>query len=321
MNAETDVSLILTVLNEEESLPKFLDSLDRQERRPAEVVIVDGGSTDRTVEVLRDWGAATGMTTTVIVEAGANISRGRNLAIAHSTRPIVAVTDAGTELDRDWLGALVGAFDANTDVVSGFFRPVGDRFLGRLIAVTITPRQQEIDPATFLPSSRSVAFRRSSLEASSGYPEWLDYCEDLILDLELKAAGARFVFEPAAVVTWNARPTLRAFAKQYYRYARGDGKAGLFPRRHVLRYGAYAVGVVGLVVSTQLPIVLVPLAIGFLAYQSKFFGRVFHGRREFGALLPLALILVPVVVVVGDVAKMVGYPVGLRWKRKRNREQ
>ena len=43
------VSLIMTVRDEESALPALLNSLQKQERRPDEIVIADGGSTDETI--------------------------------------------------------------------------------------------------------------------------------------------------------------------------------------------------------------------------------------------------------------------------------
>ena len=47
------VSLIITVRNEESALPALLNSLQKQERRPDEIVIADGGSTDETIPLFR----------------------------------------------------------------------------------------------------------------------------------------------------------------------------------------------------------------------------------------------------------------------------
>src|SRR3990172_534908 len=77
--------------------------------------------------------------------------------------------------------------------------------------------------------------------AVGGYPEWLDYCEDVIFDLKLREKYGPFVFVPEAVVHFRPRPNLRALFQQYHRYARGDGKANLFPRQHAIRYLTYLV--------------------------------------------------------------------------------
>ena len=60
------------------------------------MIVVDGGSTDGTAEAY-----ARGEAVTVLVEPGANISRGRNVALASVAHEIVAATDADCELDPD----------------------------------------------------------------------------------------------------------------------------------------------------------------------------------------------------------------------------
>ncbi|GAA1859985.1 glycosyltransferase [Myceligenerans crystallogenes] len=309
------MSLVMTVLNESGSLPAFLGSLAGQTVLPDELVVVDGGSADGTVALLEEWSRTAPVKVTVIVAPGANISRGRNLAISGAQHDLIAVTDAGTRLAPGWLAALVAALRDDVDVVSGFFGPMWDSWHERLFACVLMPLADEIDPATFLPSSRSLLLRRSAWRAAGGYPEWLDYCEDLVLDLALRKAGLRFAFQPEAIARWSARDTWRGYATQYYRYARGDGKSGLWPRRHALRYGAYALGLAGLLAPSP-GIVRPLLVLGFLGYAARFLRRAWR-RRPAGAFATLRfLAAVPAVVVVGDVAKMAGYPAGLAWRRR-----
>lgn len=317
-SATPQVSLVLTVLNEERGLPAFLESLSAQTLLPDEVVVVDGGSTDSTVAVLEAWGRSAATKLTVVESPGANISEGRNLAVDRAQHHLIAVTDAGTCLDAGWLAALVAAKGDDVDVVSGFFEPMWTSPTERLFATVLMPLRDEVDPATFLPSSRSLLLTRDAWRAGGGYPEWLDYCEDLVFDLEMKRAGLRFAFQPEAVARWSARDTWRAYAKQYYRYARGDGKSGLWPRRHALRYGAYAAGTAGLLAPVP-KVVRALLLLGFLGYCATFFRRAWR-RRPAGALATIRLLAaVPVVVVAGDLAKMAGYPAGLAWRRRNRR--
>ena len=74
-----NVSVIATVLNEGESIKNLMDTLAAQTRLPDEVIIVDGGSGDNTVAVIQRY--AKRLPLQVIVAEGANISRGRNIAI------------------------------------------------------------------------------------------------------------------------------------------------------------------------------------------------------------------------------------------------
>ncbi|UCC32706.1 MAG: glycosyltransferase, partial [Phycisphaerales bacterium] len=73
------VSVIMTVKNEPAGCALTLDSLLSQTRRPDEIIVVDGGSNDETVDVIRRYAAAN--PTLHLIEApGVNIARGRNIA-------------------------------------------------------------------------------------------------------------------------------------------------------------------------------------------------------------------------------------------------
>ena len=196
------VSLIATVLNEGDSLAEWLAALERQSLAPDEIVIVDGGSTDDTWRKLNDWRPA--VPVTLLRCPGSTIAGGRNTAIDAATGAIIAVTDAGTVADVQWLQRLVEALaDERVDVAAGFFTPVLETGWQRALAATTLPDVSEVDGERFLPSSRSVAFRRAWFDAGVRYPVWLDYCEDLVWDLTLRRAGARFVFVPDALVEFQ----------------------------------------------------------------------------------------------------------------------
>ncbi|MGQ9593265.1 MAG: glycosyltransferase, partial [Anaerolineae bacterium] len=91
------VSVVATVKDEGQSIRGLLDSLAAQTRPPDEVVLVDGGSQDDTVAQIQ--GYADRLPLRVLVEPGANISRGRNLAIAAATGEVIA--DAGTPISQE----------------------------------------------------------------------------------------------------------------------------------------------------------------------------------------------------------------------------
>lgn len=309
------VSVVFTVLNEAGSLPRLLDSLAAQTRPPDEVIVCDGGSTDGTLPLLE---AESRLSLRLVQRPGANISQGRNAAIEAATGEVIAVTDAGVRLSPQWLEKLVAPFEnVETQTVAGFFRPDPHTVFETAMGATVLPELQEINPARFLPSSRSVAFRKSAWAAAGGYPEWLDYCEDLILDFRLRDLYGPFVFVPEALVHFRPRSNLRAFFGQYYRYARGDGKAALWRKRHAIRYLTYLVAV---------PLIAVAGALvspwWWTLYLAGIPGMFWAGwqrlARMWGDLSPAqkfqAAMWAPVIRVTGDVAKMIGYPVGVLWR-------
>jgi glycosyltransferase involved in cell wall biosynthesis len=304
-------SLIVTVLNEVGTLEALMDSIARQTLAADEVVIVDGGSTDGTVDALQRWSAP--LPLRVLEAPGSNIAQGRNRAIEASSGTLIAVTDGGVRLEPDWLQQLQAALTPAVDVVAGFFRPDPCTAFERALGATTLPALEDVKPASFLPSSRSVLLRRRAWERVGGYPEWLDYCEDLVFDLGLQRAGCRFGFAPRAIAWFRPRRSLTAFFRQYYLYARGDGKARLWPRRHAIRYAIYLALAAVLLRRSRLAW-LVP--IGVAAYTRRPYQRLdVSGLTALGALY--AFSLPPLIRFAGDVAKMLGYPVGVCWRIRR----
>jgi glycosyltransferase involved in cell wall biosynthesis len=315
----SDVSVVVTVKNEAHTIQGLLDSLAEQTVCPSEIIIVDGGSTDGTVERIESNPHA--LPLKVLVREGANISQGRNEAIRAASGRIIASTDAGVRLVPNWLEELTRPLDEDPslDIVGGFFLPDPQIVFERAMGATVLPVQADVDPKSFLPSSRSVAFRRAAWEKVGGYPEWLDFCEDLVFDLALRDTGHKFQFAPQALAYFRPRGSLPAFGQQYYQYARGDGKADLWRKRHAIRYLTYLVGI-PLVVG--LGIVLHPLwwsllVAGGAAYLWTPYRRLRPLLRGLSLADKLKAILwVPIIRVWGDIAKMVGYTVGILWRMR-----
>jgi glycosyltransferase involved in cell wall biosynthesis len=301
------VSLVTTVLNAGDRIEAFLTSVAWQTRPPDEVVVVDGGSTDRTLDVLRD---AEGIT--LLQEPGANIARGRNTAIAAATHDVIAVSDADCVLESDWLEKLLQPLEAGADVAMGFYRPIAEGFVQRAMACVNLPDPGELDEATFMPSGRSVAYTREALERAGGYPEWLDIGEDMFVNHRFRELGLDLRLAKDAIVNWPLRDSLGATWRQYFRYARGDAIASMYPERHALRFGVYSGALWAW--STRGVVRKLATLAGAGAYASTPLRRAAL-RFEDPAERAKAMIAVPALMAFVDTAKMAGYLAGLPRKR------
>jgi hypothetical protein len=124
------------------------------------------------------------------------------------------------------------------------------------------------------------------------------------------------------VAHFRPRGSLRSFFRQYYLYARGDGKANLWLKRHLIRYGTYLVA---------LPLLLRMIWRGKrLGWLGLFAGGFVYCLRPAQRLWPQTsswrlwprvrvFALIPIIRLVGDAAKMIGYPVGVWWRFRRGR--
>ncbi|MFN3543477.1 MAG: sulfatase-like hydrolase/transferase [Thiobacillus sp.] len=220
-------TLIATVRNEAGTIRAFVDSLLSQSRKPDEILIVDGASTDGTREILEDY-AARGLLR--VISQPCNIAEGRNLGIAAASGTHLAVTDAGCRVDPDWLEQIARCFDADCkpDVVAGNFRfETHTPFEEAVIRATFQPNRDETETAKYYPSSRSVAFSKAAWEKAGGYPEWLYAAEDTLFNIRMRQLGFRFVFCRDAIVRWRPRETWRALARQRINFSRGNARVGI----------------------------------------------------------------------------------------------
>ena len=109
------MSVVTTVLDDADGLADLLTGLVPQLGPDDELVVVDGGSAQGTPSVARR-AAEVDPRVRLVVEAGAGISRGRNVGIELARHDAVACTDAGCVPDPGWLDALRRAFDRHPHV-------------------------------------------------------------------------------------------------------------------------------------------------------------------------------------------------------------
>ncbi len=300
----TKVSVISTVLNEEISIGELLEALSAQTFTPEEIVIVDAGSRDKTVALMEKY--AHSLPLKVFVCPGANRAEGRNIAIREASGDIIVSIDGGCIPYPNWLENLVSPLieESSLDVVGGYYEPVVNTPLQEAIAALTVPSPKDISPSEFLPSSRSVAFRKQVWERVGGYPEWMRSAEDTVFDILLKKAGAKFLFQPEAKVKWRMRESLRGVFRQFYEYSFWDARAGVFfPHYH--KIWLYLGGLILLILSCFFPAVFYALSIGFLIYISRFY---FRAKRR--RLSPKAYLWLLPALFTYDLGNVSGYILG-----------
>jgi len=229
--AREPVTLITTVKNEGKSIWNWLDSIRRQTRMPEEIVITDGGSTDDTVKQIEEFERQQAIGIRLICAPGANISRGRNLAVHQASNDIIAITDAGCELAADWLETITRPFDIYpaTEVAAGFYTARRETPIEKAASRFLVADIKRVDPGNFSPSSRSVAFRKGFLEQIGGYPEYLTLAgEDTLLNYQARKNAREWAFVPDALVTWHPPHTIKKLFRTLFSWARGDAEAGLY---------------------------------------------------------------------------------------------
>jgi len=301
-------TLIVTVFNEEKTIKKLLDSLLIQTTLPDEVVIVDAGSKDKTFKIIESYRKKLGKVRISIFSKKGNRSVGRNYAIKKSSGSIIIATDAGCFMDKNWVKNITMPFeDKNIDVVAGYYKAKTQTVFQKCLA-TYTCTMPDKVTDSFLPSSRSIAFRKSAWIKVGGYPEELDYCEDLVYAKKLKQAGCKFYVAKNAVVYWPQRKGIIAAFWQFYNYARGDGEA-LYIRLQTpllfMRVFLTVLLIVWIVLVPSLLNIIIIISLIFL-YSVWSITKNYKYAQHRGSLLYL-----PTLQVVSDLAVFIGMSIGM----------
>lgn len=233
--SDYNISLIFTVKNEENSIYTLLKSILDQTKIPDEIVIVDGGSTDKTVEIIKEFFNL--LPIKLIIKKGVNVPKGRNIAIKNSQYPIIAVTDGGCKLHQDWVYEITRPFkEMDIDVVSGIYIGTGVSYFQQISSQLLIYDFNKIEENSFSPSSRSISFKKSAWEQVNGYPEWLVSAEDTYFNRELRKISKKFYFNKKALVYWEVRKNFSGLFKQNLQYAIYDGIALTELNFYILRF-------------------------------------------------------------------------------------
>lgn len=247
-----EISVVVPVRNEAESIHDLLDSLLGQTRTPNEIVITDGGSTDATPELIEDY-VRRGFPVRLIRDKAALPGRGRNLAAAQASFEWLAFIDAGIRPDADWLAALSQRAELEgADVVYGAWEPVVDSFFKQCAAIAYLPPPAISEDSAIRPRVlASALMRRVVWESVGGFLENLRSAEDLLFMNEIERAHFRVARAPDARVHWQVQPTVWRTFKRFLVYSRNNMRAGLWRQWQaaiLIRYGLLLVAAIPAIV-------------------------------------------------------------------------
>ncbi len=212
------ISIVVPMFNEEDSLKHLVDSINHQTFQPDEVILVDGGSTDKTVEVFEKLCSHNSIYK-LIRTGRATPGKARNIGVENMRNEWIAFTDAGIILDKNWLAELVKIVETNPtiDAVYGNLSPVISNFFEKIATLAYVAPLKKYDIRTkFIASS---LIKRDVWQKIGGFPN-LRAAEDLIFMEKVDEAGCKTATAPAALVHWQLRPTLQSTFKKFVLYSK-----------------------------------------------------------------------------------------------------
>ncbi|MGB0716154.1 MAG: glycosyltransferase [Phycisphaerae bacterium] len=314
------ISVVITVFNDKTGCATTLNAMVAQNDPPDEIILVDGGSTDGTREMVLKM-AERLKSLRVIDAPGANIAEGRNIGTRHASHEWIATTDGGCVASTNWIREIrQAAADPDVEFIAGTYRVTPRNLFEQIIAsTTMRGYLEPIDPGSFNPSARSLAYRKSLWERAGGWPEWIRYSEDTLWDKKIRAMGVKQLFCRDAVVDWRPRKTWRGLSKQFYNYGTGRGQTQMGAENFRYNIRNFLLLFASLLLGISNPWAF-PFAAVIFAY---FYVYAFHPRAwrivnktQTVHAYPLTMAILWVI----QVTHTTGYLVGT-WQRMRNKER
>ncbi len=229
--AAKSISVIIPVRNQGEKIGNCLRAVFSQTHLPQEVFVVDGHSTDNTVD------KANKFPVTVLYEDYHTRSGACQVGLEHASGEYIAFTDADCIPDPEWLANLVNEFKDNFIGVGGTIKNISNNFWVHSINLAY---------GTFLGSANSIQgrtynykhfvksisgcnsiYRKQDLLKVGGFNIKLPGAEDADINSRLLKSG-RLLYVPSAIVNHDHGRKLKDFSNQMLRYGRDRSVAKKF---------------------------------------------------------------------------------------------
>ncbi len=220
------ISIIIPVLNSEKFLAGCLESIFSMKypRGSYEVIVVDNGSKDRSVEIAKKYGVK------VLVKPKVNVSAVRNFGARESTGDVLAFVDSDCLVSENWLASAVPYFKDPAIGMVGSLCAVHEKdmtWVGK--AWNSCMKKRQLNGETDRLGCGNIIIRKRCFEEINGFNDDLVTGEDDELCHKLREAGYRIYSDPAIKVyhlgeyrtltqffrkeTWRGYETFRLFLK------------------------------------------------------------------------------------------------------------
>lgn len=271
------VTVVVPARNEQAAIGPCIASIQAQDYRRLQIIVVDGTSTDGTADVVRKV-ARLDDRVELLLNPEAIIPVALNLAVRAARGRWLVRVDAHAAVPTDYVRRAVEHLRTGQWAgVGGRKDGVGVTPAGRAIAAAMTSRFG-VGNSTYHYGTRPqtvdhVPFGAYDLEvvrSLGGWDERLRVNQDFEFDHRVRQRGLELLFDPELVIAWECRQSVRELYRQYRRYGRGKVLvARLHPSslraRHLLPPALVASWVVAAAVAPVRPKAAVAIALPYLS--------------------------------------------------------
>ena len=226
--SDMNCSIVIRAYNEEKHIGRLLEGIHHQTLKDVEVILVDSGSTDSTVEIAESFGARL----VRIPPDEFTFGRSLNYGVREATREFIIIASAHVyPVYPDWLASLLHPFlDEQVALSYGKQRgPESAKFSEKQIFQQWYPETSKLRQETAFCNNANAVIRKSLWEKNP-YDETLTGLEDLAWAKWAKEQGYAIAYVSEAEVIHVHNETPRGVFNRYRREAMAFKK--IYPESH-----------------------------------------------------------------------------------------
>jgi glycosyltransferase involved in cell wall biosynthesis len=212
------ISVIIAAYNEEAFIGRCLESIKNQTFKDFEILVIDGNSKDKTVEIVRRY------TDKIFYSNKGSPGPARNVGVNNCSGDIVAFTDADTVVDSHWLERMDLAFkDPKVVGVGGILRPLDARLLDKIMFKINSDWFYRFTAlfGFYQFGTPNCAYRKEPYLKLGGFNEQLSFIEDTDLSIRMTKMGKMKVDKNMIVYNSARRFQQEGYTKIFIRYIKG----------------------------------------------------------------------------------------------------
>ena len=215
------VSIIVATLNNEKTIGECLRSILEQDypKELLEIIVVDGGSRDSTLEVVKNYPVKA-------ISMPINAPQAYNYAIKNTESDVIGIVDADAKVEKGWLKKLIPHLkEQNVAAVSGTIETWNsDKVLPKCIGFDLKYRYSRIRGNVSRIATMNLLIKRRIFDDVGGFNEELPTQYDTEFGIRITRKGYKIVLERGAKCFHYNRPTWREYFKQQLQYGKNTTK-------------------------------------------------------------------------------------------------
>lgn len=220
-----EYSIVMTVFNDQENIGSLIKNIENQTYYPKEMIIVDGGSVDNTVQVINKYKQESLLNIRVLAGEKLNIAQGFNRGIREVNTEYIGIVACGNIYPKDFFEKLVSDLDSDKSLSVAYGSLSGSVNNKFMSAYCRAHFGKDNYVASLIPHNHGNLVRTELYKEEGLFYEKFSYAgEDMEFFLRIMNHGRRVYCNRREIIIWEVPENKQQYLKQLRNYCIGNAE-------------------------------------------------------------------------------------------------